>query len=101
MIKHTEIAREYLEGAAYEILEECDSCGSWHPIDFYGDCRNDDFRMHPDDLVNLWDAAPALLEACKATLQDLEDMTTKEFQHGADRHARIRLKEVIRRATGE
>ena len=43
-------------------------------------------------------AAPDLLEACEATLMDLEDMSTEEFSKGADKQARIRLKEAIKKA---
>jgi len=29
---------------------ECGCCGSYHHIDFYGDCRNDSNRFHFDEL---------------------------------------------------
>ena len=46
-------------------MDECGSCGSYHPRDYEGDCRNDDYRYHPDDMKTLLEAAPDLLEACR------------------------------------
>lgn len=47
--------RSALIDLAFQILEECGCCGSYHPIDYTGDCRNDNKRFsHPDDLAEVW-----------------------------------------------
>lgn len=49
-------------------------------------------------IVHLEKVNADLLEACKFALQQLRDMTSKEFAHGADRAARERLEKAIENA---
>lgn len=62
-INITQGMRFKIAEATYESLEECGGCGSWHPKDWHGDCRDDSHRMHPDDLISLLESAPDMLEA--------------------------------------
>ena len=45
-------------------------------------------------------AAPELLEACEFALEELNDMTSMQFAHGADKEARQRLENAIAKAKG-
>ena len=50
-------------------MEACGCCGSYHPMDTYHDCRNDDYRYHPDDMSQLLIAATDLLEALQGLFE--------------------------------
>ena len=59
---------------AEQSLVECGICDCWHPQDFSGDCRDDSNRFGaPEDLADLWAAAPKLLGACKSALRALQE----------------------------
>ena len=58
-----------LDSKLFESMEDCGSCNHYHPQDWYDDCRDDDYRYHPDDVIELFMAAPDLLETLKDTLQ--------------------------------
>jgi len=38
-----------------ELYFECGCCGAYHPIDFYGDCRDDANRFNLEDLPEGWE----------------------------------------------
>jgi len=61
-----------LQEFLFNEMIECGLCGSWHPIDYYGDCRDDDYRYHPDDLFHLLKEAPNLLKACQCMIKAIE-----------------------------
>ena len=71
-MKLTPKMKSAIEEAINNNMDECGSCGSYHPIDFTGDCREDDFRYHPNDMENLLLAALDLLEACQNALVTLQ-----------------------------
>lgn len=43
-------------GPRSNVFVECGSCGSYHRIDFEGDCREDSERYYdlPDDAILIW-----------------------------------------------
>jgi len=57
-----------IDNKVFDCMTECGSCGSYHPSDYEGDCRDDDFRYHPDDMATVLKAAPDLLEACEVAV---------------------------------
>ena len=76
-----------LQEVAEEYLVECGCCGSYHLDWFSGDCRDDSNRFGPpEDLANLWKAAPGLFVAAKAAIAALSQNKT----YPADIKAAIR-----------
>lgn len=39
-----------------DVFYDCGICGHYHPIDFNGDCRNDDYRFTQAELDELYGA---------------------------------------------
>ena len=72
MIKLTTHMRHLIEDAVYSSMAECGSCGSYHPADWVGDCRDDEYRYHPDDMIAFLFAAFDLLEGMLKFRQWLE-----------------------------
>lgn len=64
-MKHTQEMKDALQNLVWDLMEECGCCSSYHPRDWHGDCRDDRYRFHPDDLLACWLAAPKLLKVCK------------------------------------
>lgn len=62
-MKLTKRTRFKIQKAIFDSMHECGSCGEYHPRDWHGDCREDDFRYHPEDLASRLFAAPDLLGA--------------------------------------
>lgn len=47
-------------------IEECGSCGQWHPASFSGDCRNDTWRFEdPEQAERMYDLAPKMFAYLK------------------------------------
>ena len=60
-----------LSEIVFHDMEECEVCGEWHPSDYWEDCRNDDYRYHPEDLLCVLLNAPKLLETCKTMIETI------------------------------
>jgi hypothetical protein len=80
-------------------MEDCGCCGAYHPRDFEGDCRNDDFRYHFEDMANLLKAAPDLLEACQTALNSMWRCNSITFDKEGFDKAVIKLENAIKKAT--
>lgn len=80
-VEHTDAMNHGLQMLAEDVLEECGSCGMYHPKDWSGDCRDDAHRMHPDDLANLWRGAPDMVTALHMIATATED--SLHMQHPA------------------
>jgi hypothetical protein len=52
-------------------------------------------------LVAMMEAAPALLDACEAALDVLDNMTSEDFSLGKDKPVRAVLRAAIAKATGQ
>jgi len=62
--------------------------------------ENDMEATHLPNAANLHDCAPDLLEAAKSALHELKNLTTEQFQNGADKAIRENLAKVISKAEG-
>jgi len=73
----------------------------WPPpsVCFFRNARGD-IVDDAEEKARLISAAPNLLAACQSALDVLENMTTHEFQTGADKHVRDTLAAAIARAEG-
>ncbi len=90
----------YLKESQHELMNECGCCGEYHPIDFIGDCRNDDFRYHPDDMGSLLITAPDLLYHLYALLEILPDCECDNTHKQNNTKCRICFaKDAIQEAT--
>lgn len=87
-MKLTPGMRSNILEALYNSMEQCGACGEWHPIDWYGDCRDDAHREHPEDVMDLLMAAPELLECgdvlARLGLQSNRYVEDADFREAVD-----------------
>lgn len=77
-VEHTDAMNHRLQMLAEDVLEECGSCGMYHPKDWSGDCRDDAHRLHPDDLANVWKGSPDMLKTLHTIANTTEDSMPME-----------------------
>ena len=94
--KAKEQLRNDLWCAANNYLDVCSSCGAMHPVDFEDDCRDDKNRFAGiEELVDIWLAAPELLETCKRAYAVILEGNLKQIKG-----AFVPIKRAIDKAKG-
>ncbi len=87
---------------AYAYLNYCGSCTQYHPYDFNGDCRDDNNRYYdPEELVNLWESASDLLDACRVAHDLILGITESGWDISILKPYQKELRIVINKARGE